>query len=179
MPLIITKENIIRLNTDAIVNAANEELRNYAVRRGGGVCGCIFRAAGNEKMQAACDAIGGCATGHAVITDGFLLPAKYVIHAVGPKYREGDPGQAALLKRSYLSALDIAAKRGLQSVAFPLISSGIYGYPKSEALQIAVESIQDWLDRHEDRIMVSLCLMDEALCLEAERLLRERNKWNK
>ena len=176
MPLLITKKDITSLKVDAIANAANRELKNYAVRRGGGVCGAIFRAAGNEEMQAACDKISFCETGCAVVTSGFALPAKYVIHAVGPKYSEGDARQEALLRSCYTTALDIATDMELETVAFPLISSGIYGYPKSEALQIALSAIQDWLDNNGDQITVSLCLMDEAVYTEAASCINTRNK---
>ena len=172
MPLLITHEDITLLAVDAIVNAANRELKNYAPRRGGGVCGAIFRAAGHREMQAACDLIGGCETGRAVVTGGFALPAKYVIHAVGPVYREGDSRQEALLSSCYTSALDIALSMKLSSIAFPLISGGIYGYPKPDALRIAMNTIRDWLDAHGDSLAVRLCLVEGTLYEEAVRLAR-------
>ena len=174
MPLIIVKDDITTLSVDAIVNAANHELKNYARRRGGGVCGAIFRAAGHDAMQAACDAIGGCETGSAVITEGFALPAKWVIHAVGPRFSEGAPNQAALLGRCYCTSLDLCESNGLSTVAFPLISSGIYGYPRQETLQIAMNAISSWLSEHGDRLTVYLCLMDEALYSAAIEIMKAR-----
>ncbi|MBP3656524.1 MAG: macro domain-containing protein [Clostridia bacterium] len=168
MPLYFSSEDITKATTDAIVNAANTLLRNYALRRGGGVCGAIFRAAGHAQMQAACNRIGGCETGKAVITEGFALPARYVIHAVGPEYKPGDLDQRALLRESYLSALDIAMKHQLHSVTFPLISSGIYGYPKEEALEIALDAIGDFLRDSGDALEVTLCLMDSGLLRDAQ-----------
>lgn len=174
MPLKIINDDITTLAVDAIVNAANKELKNYALHSGGGVCGAIFRAAGHRRMQASCDAIGGCKTGEAVVTRGFSLPAKYVIHAVGPRYIKGSTVQAALLKSSYVSSLDLAGKMDLKSVAFPLISSGIYGYPKEEALDIALEAIMDWLDEHEDAMTVYLCLRQGTLRSMALETLKKR-----
>ena len=129
---------ITRLALDAIVNAANEQLLP-----GGGVCGAIHRAAGPE-LAAACAAIGHCPTGSAVITPGFALPAKHVIHAVGPVWHGGTQGEAALLAGAYASALALCAKHGLRSVAFPAISTGIYGYPLEEAARVAVKAVRDW-----------------------------------
>ena len=174
MPLIIVKDDITTLSVDAIVNAANRELKNYARRRGGGVCGAIFRAAGHDAMQTACDAIGGCETGSAVITEGLALPAKWVIHAVGPRYSEGDPNQASLLGRCYRTSLDLCESNGLSTVAFPLISSGISGYPRGEALQIATHVILSWLFDHGDRLTVYSCLMDEALYNAAIEIMKGR-----
>lgn len=168
MPLLFISEDITTAATDAIVNAANTKLRNYATRSGGGVCGAIFRAAGHSQMQEACNQIGGCETGQAVITEGFALPAKFVIHAVGPQYRENDPSQAALLYRSYQSALYLAQDQKLKTITFPLISSGIYGYPKFEALEIAVRSILDYLEKTGDTMDVFLCLLDRELLEKAE-----------
>ena len=174
MPLIIAKDDITTLSVDAIVNAANCGLKNYARRRGGGVCGAVFRAAGHDAMQAACDAIGGCETGSAVITGGFALQAKWVIHAVGPRYSEGDPNQAALLGQCYRAALDLCESNGLSTVAFPLISSGIFGYPREEALQIATNAILSWLSDHGDKKTVYLCLVDEALYSVALNIMNGR-----
>lgn len=140
MPLKIIRENIVRLPVDAIVNAANP-----ALRAGGGVCGAIFDAAGRDALQRACDAIAPCPTGHAVLTPGFDLPARHVIHAVGPVWQGGGHGEEALLRGCYRNALALAEAHGLQSVAFPLISSGIYGYPKAEALSVAVSEISAFL----------------------------------
>ncbi len=144
MPYKIVREDITKMNTDAIVNAANTGLRP-----GGGVCGAIFAAAGHKKLERACAKIGGCPTGGAVITKGYDLPAKYIIHTPGPVYRGGDHGEAELLRSCYTSCLDLAAKRRLRSVAFPLISAGIYGYPKGEALRIAADAITEFLEDHD------------------------------
>ena len=171
MPLHILCADITRLQVDAIVNAANRELRNYAIRRGGGVCGAIFRAAGHEALQAACDRIGGCDTGKAVITEGFALPARYVIHAVGPVYRPGDPPQAALLQSCYHSALALAHRHDLHSIAFPLISSGIYGYPGEEAVRIALDAIRSFLLETDAALDVTLCILDPGLLAYARSLV--------
>ena len=140
MPLSITSNDITKMQVDAIVNAANTELQ-----MGGGVCGAIFKAAGAEKLQAACDKLAPIQTGEAVITPGFNLPVKYVIHTAGPKYRDGKHGEEAQLRSCYANSLDLALKNGCESIAFPLISSGIYGYPKEEALAVATNVIEGWL----------------------------------
>lgn len=132
--------DITTLDTDAIVNAANESLAP-----GGGVCGAIHRAAGPELARA-CAAIGGCPTGQARVTPGFRLPAKYVIHAVGPVWRGGGEGEAQLLAAAYRSALQVATDQGLRSIAFPAISTGIYGYPLDQATRIAVSAVRETLD---------------------------------
>jgi O-acetyl-ADP-ribose deacetylase len=124
--------DIIRLQVDAIVNAANSRLAG-----GGGVDGAIHRAGGPDIM-AECRKIGGCPTGEAVITTGGNLPAKYVIHTVGPVYRNGSPGEAQLLKNAYANSLKLAETRGVTSIAFPSISTGVYGYPIEEASKIAI-----------------------------------------
>lgn len=147
----IIQADITKLSVDAIVNAANSGLRP-----GSGVCGAIFAAADFDKLEAACRAIGHCDTGSAVLTDGFGLPAKYVIHAVGPIWRGGSQNEAALLKNCYTNALQLAAKHGCQSIAFPLISSGIYGYPKKKAKHIAEEAIQEFLQTHDMEVYLAL-----------------------
>jgi O-acetyl-ADP-ribose deacetylase (regulator of RNase III) len=128
--------DITTLDTDAIVNAANESLAP-----GGGVCGAIHRAAGPELARA-CAAIGHCPTGEARITAGFRLPAGYVIHAVGPVWRGGGEGEAELLASAYRSALRLAEEHGLRSIAFPAISTGIYGYPLDQATDVAVRAVR-------------------------------------
>ena len=140
MPLRIVHGDIVRTKADAIVNAANENLL-----AGGGVCGAIFRAAGAARLQAACDEIGHCDTGSAFATPAFDLPARYVIHAVGPVWQGGSRGERTLLASCYASSLALAADLGCASIAFPLISSGIYGYPKDEALAVATEAIESFL----------------------------------
>ena len=137
----IQKISITELDTDAIVNAANSELQ-----MGGGVCGAIFRTAGPRQLQAACDSIGGCKTGDAVITPGFNLPAKHVIHAVGPVWHGGSKGEPDQLYSAYKRSLEVAKDNGLHSIAFPLISAGIYGYPTDKAWQTALQSCKDYID---------------------------------
>ena len=145
MPLLFVKEDITKMKVDAIVNAANTELR-----MGSGVCGAIFHAAGEEKMTEACQKLSPIRTGEAVMTDGFALPAGHVIHAAGPVYQERELAESALLlTKTYQSALALAAEHRLKSVAFPLISAGIYGYPKDEALSLAVWAIRHFLEDHE------------------------------
>lgn len=140
MPFQIIRHDITAMQVDAIVNAANTSLAP-----GGGVCGAIFHAAGWNEMQRACRAIGHCDCGDAVLTDGFALPARYVIHTPGPIWQGGSHNEAQLLRNCYLNSLQLAKKNKCQSIAFPLISSGIYGYPKAEALHIAVQAIRDFL----------------------------------
>ncbi len=128
----ITEEQV-----DAVVNAANEHLAG-----GGGVDGAIHRAAGRERLQAACQKLGGCRTGDAKATPGFDLPARWVIHAVGPRWRGGGSGERELLASAYRRSLEVADELGAKSVAFPAISTGIYGYPSEEAARVAVETIR-------------------------------------
>jgi O-acetyl-ADP-ribose deacetylase len=135
MELVATIADITTLDTDAIVNAANE-----ALAPGGGVCGAIHRAAGPELARA-CAAIGGCPTGEARLTPGFRLPARYVIHAVGPVWRGGGAGEAELLTSAYRSSLRLAEEHDLENIAFPAISTGIYGYPLQEATKVAAATV--------------------------------------
>ena len=131
--------DITGLQVDAIVNAANSRLAG-----GGGVDGAIHRA-GGPAIMAACRKIGGCPTGEAVITTGGNLPARYVIHTVGPVYRGGSAGEQKLLQNAYANSLNLAEKNGLKSLAFPSISTGVYGYPIQEASKIAIRAIVDHL----------------------------------
>ena len=139
MTLCARVADITQLEVDAIVNAANE-----ALAPGGGACGAIHRAAGPELARA-CAALGGCPTGEARITPGFRLPARWVIHAVGPRWQGGSSGEERLLSGAYRSAVRLASERGLRSIAFPAISTGIYGYPLREATAIAVETVREEL----------------------------------
>ena len=139
---------ITDLDTDCIVNAANSGLA-----MGSGVCGAIFRAAGASEMQAACNKIGGCPTGGAVITPGFRLKAKHVIHAVGPVWSGGSKNEAKNLYNCYRESLDRAKENDAHSIGFPLISAGIFGYPKKEAWQVAVKACRDWISDNPDHEM--------------------------
>ena len=134
----IIQGDITKLNVDAIVNAANCSLLG-----GGGVDGAIHRAAGPELLKA-CIPLNGCETGKAKITPGFRLPAKFVIHTPGPVYRDGLHGEPALLESCYKSCLDLAEENGCETVAFPAISCGVYGYPWEAATEIAVKMVQNY-----------------------------------
>jgi O-acetyl-ADP-ribose deacetylase (regulator of RNase III) len=163
MPLRIVRNDITKMQTDAVVNAANSSLR-----MGGGVCGAIFAAAGAEQLQEECRRIGHCDTGKAVITGGYGLPAKYIIHAVGPVWQGGGHDEARLLHSCYTSSLELALEHGCSSVAFPLISSGIYGYPKDQALHIAITAIGEFLLRHD--MDVYLVVFDRTAYVLSEKL---------
>ncbi|HZK17728.1 MAG TPA: macro domain-containing protein [Clostridia bacterium] len=155
MPFFTVHRDITKMKTDAIVNAANTGLQ-----MGGGVCGAIFRGAGSSELQSACDKLAPIKTGEAVITPGFNLPAKFIIHTAGPVYHRQDPLQSEeLLRKAYLNSLKLAAENKCTSISFPLISSGIYGYPKDEALRVATGAIQDFLE--EQNMDVYLVLFDE------------------
>jgi O-acetyl-ADP-ribose deacetylase (regulator of RNase III) len=137
--IVVQQADITTLAVDAVVNAANESLLG-----GGGVDGAIHRAAGPDLLRA-CRALGGCPTGEARITAGYRLPARYVIHAVGPRYRDGRHGEPALLAGCYRNSLELAVAHGLKTIAFPAISCGIYGYPLADAANIAAGTVQRFL----------------------------------
>ena len=136
----VVKGDITQLNVDAIVNAANQTLLG-----GGGVDGAIHRAAGPELLEE-CKTLGGCQTGHAKITQGYRLPARFVIHAVGPVWRGGSKGEPQLLAACYESALKLALKNNVKSIAFPAISCGIYGYPIGQSATIAIKETANFLE---------------------------------
>jgi O-acetyl-ADP-ribose deacetylase (regulator of RNase III) len=148
--------DITALDVDAIVNAANERLAP-----GGGVCGAIHSAAG-PGLAEACARLGGCPTGGARITEGYALSARHVIHAVGPVWQGGTEGEDDLLASAYRSSLDLAKRHGLASIAFPAISTGIYGYPLKRAAGIAVATVCGWLDAEDGLGEVVFCVFGDA-----------------
>jgi O-acetyl-ADP-ribose deacetylase (regulator of RNase III) len=164
MPFTIVRQDITRMHVDAIVNAANTSLL-----MGGGVCGAIFRAAGPVDLQAACDKLAPIQTGEAIVTPGFQLPAKYVIHTAGPVYHGGQHDEESQLRACYRNSLQCAIEQHCESVAFPLISSGIYGYPKDQALKIATETIKAFLQDHD--LVVYLAIFDQEAFRASQKLL--------
>ena len=147
MPFYIVRNDITLMNTDAIVNAAN-----CSLSVGAGVCGAIFKAAGSTELQAECSKIGTCNTGEAVITKAYNLPSKYIIHTPGPIWRLGNSEEISLLYKSYMNSMRLAARNACRSIAFPLISSGIYGFPKDPAFKTAVSAIYEFLKTNDMEI---------------------------
>ena len=160
------------LETDALVNAANEKLW-----QGGGVCGVIFQAAGASQLQAACAPIGECKTGSAVITPGFNLKSKYIIHAVGPRWIDGKHNEPKLLYSAYKQSLILAAQNGCKSVGFPLLSAGIFGYPVDKAWRKALQSCLEFQDAHpEADIDIQFAVIDDKVLSIGKKILAELKK---
>lgn len=168
----IVKKGVTSFSTDAIVNAANSHLQ-----AGGGVCGAVFRDAGYDELTAACNKIGYCPTGSAVITPGFNLQAKYIIHAVGPVWEDGNSGEPQKLYGCYKKSLELARENNCRSVAFPLISSGIFGYPMDKAWQKALQACLDFIEDNIDYdINIYFAVLNENAKALGEKYLSEVSK---
>jgi len=155
MKIKLFRGDITTLKVDAIVNAANATLLG-----GGGVDGAIHRAAGKELLTE-CRTLNGCETGDAKITKGYNLPSKFVIHTVGPVWNEGRSGEPEKLASCYRRSLEVAIENGVKSIAFPNISTGVYGYPKKEAAEIATKTVVSFLNNHDEFELVIFCVFDD------------------
>lgn len=165
----IRKISITDLGTDAVVNAANDGL--WA---GGGVCGAIFEAAGYKQLQDACSKIGHCDTGSAIITPGFNMKARYIIHAVGPRWKDGRHGEPELLYNAYYRSLELALENKCRSIGFPLLSAGIFGYPLQGAWQQAMSACSDFLDKHQEACMsIVFAVLNNDIMDAGNKVLRE------
>ena len=154
----LVRGDITRLEAEGLVTAANEDLRG-----GGGVDGAIHRAAGPALLEE-CRGLGGCPTGCAVLTGAGRLPARHVIHAVGPIWRGGGAGEEALLQGAYMGSLSLALEAGLRSIAFPAISCGVYGYPPEEGARVALEAVRDFLAAHpQEPLQITFALLEEPV----------------
>ena len=167
--IFIRKISITDIKADAIVNAANEKLQE-----GGGVCGAIFKMAGSKELTHVCSEIGGCKTGSAVITPGFKLSAKFIIHAVGPIWQDGEHGEPSLLYDVYKSSLELAKENDCHSIAFPLISAGIYGYPKRDAWHRAIRACFNFISNNPDYdIDITFAILDDSIIALGKEVLKK------
>lgn len=162
----IKKIGITKLKADAVVNAANSGLWE-----GGGVCGFIFKDAGSKEMTAACQKYGHCDEGSAVITPGFKLPAKYVIHAVGPRWNGGTHGEPDTLYSAYTSSLELAKEHDIHSIGFPLISAGIFGYPLEQAWEVAIKACKDFIAGNNYEIDIVFTVLDDKILEKGQGIL--------
>lgn len=167
MPVLIVRDDITKMNCDAIVNAANSTLLG-----GGGVDGAIHRAAGRKLLEE-CKTLGGCKVGQAKITKGYNLPSKYVIHTVGPVWCGGEKGERTLLKSCYKNSLALAEKNDVKSIAFPIISSGAFGYPKELAIKDAMDAVSNYLLSNNSDVLVYIVVFDKAAFTLGQKLFSD------